>query len=116
MLEQLPADDAHDGVEVACHGGGADRRRGQGPFKTTALGPATDARQPPHQRRHNVLAFCLEAEGFVGRNAGLEADRRPHAVLMSITVHRTWDNGDQRSSIISSVISWMVSAISFRSS
>ena len=57
-LERLPAAELQDGVEVACHGGGADSRRGQGPFKTAALGPATKARQPRHQRRHNVLRLC----------------------------------------------------------
>ena len=91
-LEQLPAADAHDGVEAACHGGAADHHRGQSPIKTAALEPATEDRQLRHQRRHNVLCFCREARSARQARRAVrrqEAPVMPHATTRALAVRRS---------------------------
>ena len=80
-LGQVPAAHAHDGVEAACHGGAADRHRGQSPFNTAAFEPTTEDRQPRLQRLHNVLPLCRGAEGDVGHERRVTPAKIPFFYL-----------------------------------
>ena len=95
-LEQLPAGDAQDGVEVACQGDEPDRHQGPSPFRFATPLPAADLHLLRPQRRSNVDLIALDNPPSARITATIALGRRRprwrrHPTTTSSS-HKPWAN------------------------